>query len=92
MFPNRNNGYECDYVDLNQASLRMELKKLRNKNKSKSKDNDQQEDQSKKPTAADKGKKKEDPKKKGGAVQKAPEPDTSDFHIDGGVGATTEEL
>lgn len=39
MYPNRNNGYECDYVDLNQASLRMELKNLRNKNKSKSKDN-----------------------------------------------------
>lgn len=32
-YPNISNGYEKIQVDINEASLRMELKKLRNKNK-----------------------------------------------------------
>jgi len=35
MYPNRNNGFELNFVDLNQANLREELRKLRNKNKAK---------------------------------------------------------
>lgn len=38
MFPNRNNGFDCDYIDINQISLKQELKSLRNKNKSKNND------------------------------------------------------